>query len=504
MNKFKPFWSEITDSKGNTKLAIVKRLLIECIEDMGYRKYNLKGGFTLVKIENDRIIDLAYEFNIRDEIKEYLLSNKHEEAWELFLNINNLSSYIIESIQTIIIEHEHGDKNTGYLFFLNGVLKIQSDKILLIKYSDYPSYLWKEQIIQRNFVELEDKKQSHFREFCIHLASMEEKTYYNLMSIIGYMLHSYKDPLITRAVILLDKDIDSENGLANGGTGKSLLAECIGKMTPTLFRKGKNANTNERFYFADLELFHKVVVFDDVSENFDFEALYSMITAGIPIERKYKNPLVIPFKDSPKILISSNYTVLSRLGNSEERRKIEFEVSGYFRDTKTPFQHFGHTFFIDWDEEEWQKFDNYMVSTLQYYLKFGVNQVTTENVAKNQLIRSTSKEFVNFMSLALNNPELFGGTKIDENRVRLDKSIFCDKFRQEINQIQGYTNIKIKQWIDIYAQFKKYQINHFKSNSKSLVEFSKNEEKAINIMEEETDIYAEEILKEFPALWHLQ
>lgn len=464
------FWYEETTNEV-IQIKISKGLLIKCIEDLGYRKHKLKGSYVIVKIENDKIVDVAPDFQIRDDIKDFLLSNKQFKVWEAFLRINNLASYIIESIQSIDIEYNYGDKETGYLFFMNGVLEIKANSLNLISYSDYPNYLWKSQIIQRNFSELEDKEQSVFRDFCWLLSESNDKSHLNLLSVIGYILHSYKDPTMTRAVIFVDKNMDGENNSANGGTGKSLLIQCISKLIPSLFRNGKNADANEKFYFADLQLFHRLVVFDDVSEDFDFESLYSVITGDLPIERKYKNAMVIPFKDSPKIVITSNYPVGNRLGNSEERRKIEYEVSGYFRDNKTPYQEFGHNFFEDWNGSEWQKFDNFAVSTIQHYLRNGVIELTNSNIVKSHIIKQTSSDFVRFMEYASKNPITFGGNINENGVIRLDKSILYDTYKNSLKNYTGFTTIKFKQWIDIYFSMLKIEYNHFKSNSKAFVEF---------------------------------
>ena len=53
----------------------------------------------------------------------------------------------------------------------------------------------------------------------------------------------------------------------------------------------------------------KVVAIEDVRKNVDFEGFYSIITEGITVEKKNKDELFIPYKDSPKILFTTNYTI---------------------------------------------------------------------------------------------------------------------------------------------------------------------------------------------------
>lgn len=85
-------------------------------------------------------------------------------------------------------------------------------------------------------------------------------------------MHTDKDPAFTKAIILIDEIIDLENNKSEGGTGKSLIAGSIGKIIPTLRKNGKLLKTNDRFFFSDVDPHHKLVVFDDVMRDFDFES----------------------------------------------------------------------------------------------------------------------------------------------------------------------------------------------------------------------------------------
>jgi hypothetical protein len=86
-----------------------------------------------------------------------------------------------------------------------------------------------------------------------------------------------------------------------------------------------------RLYLSDCQ----VLAFDDVRKNFNFESLFSIITEGLTIEYKGRDAIKLPVKDSPKVLISTNYTIKAD-GGSFKRRMFEVELSSYFGTHHTP------------------------------------------------------------------------------------------------------------------------------------------------------------------------
>jgi hypothetical protein len=114
-------------------------------------------------------------------------------------------------------------------------------------------------------------------------------------------------------------------------------------------------------------------------KNFDFESLFSIITEGLTIEYKGRDAIKLPVKDSPKVLISTNYTIKAD-GGSFKRRIFEVELSSYFGTHHTPLAEFGSMLFEDWDEQEWARFDHYMINCLNYYLKNGLVESEAKNL----------------------------------------------------------------------------------------------------------------------------
>ena len=229
----------------------------------------------------------------------------------------------------------------------------------MVSYNDFQGTVWKSQIIKRDFTVLKDKNpNSVFEHFLANITGGDNDRFISLQSVMGYLLHPYKDPSFSKAVILLDENIDF-SGVANGGTGKSLIATALSQITPMVIKDGKRYNANENFVFDDIRPHHRILYFDDVKRNFQFEEFYSIITGSLKVNRKYKDSVLLPPNLTPKLLISSNNMVKGTGGNTDERRRIEFEIAPYYSADFTPRNEFGHVFFEDWDKSEWEQFDWY-------------------------------------------------------------------------------------------------------------------------------------------------
>jgi len=189
-----------------------------------------------------------------------------------------------------------------------------------------------------------------------------------LSSAIGYQLHRYKSPATTKAIILMDVFI---NGMPNGGSGKTLLINAIGKIRNLSVIDGKKYDQREWFGLSSVELNTELLLFDDVQKNFNFELIFPLMSTGMFIRRKYKNHVFVPFEKSPKVTITTNYAI-NGSSSSFRRRMYEFEVSSTYSADYSPRDKFGRNFFDQCNDIEWVYFFNTMFNCLQVFLKEGL------------------------------------------------------------------------------------------------------------------------------------
>jgi hypothetical protein len=212
---------------------------------------------------------------------------------------------------------------------------------------------------------------------------------------------------------------------------------------------GKQFDFNKNFAYQTLNADTQVLVFDDVEKSFNFESLFSIITEGITIEKKNKDAIKIPVSRSPKIVITTNYTI-GGVGGSFDRRKFEIEFSSYFNATHTPEQEFGGLLFDGWDDNEWNMFYSFMISCLRYYMENGLVKYEHKNLELRKLYKETATEFIEFMDDAM----LIIGE-------RVNKTDLFNRFITEYKDFNKWLKQKrFKIWLDTYANYKNYTTEH--------------------------------------------
>ena len=198
------------------------------------------------------------------------------------------------------------------------------------------------------------------------------------MTSIGYLLSSYRDPSLNKAIIYSDFGADGES--RNGRRGKSLILVAIALLRKTMLKPDDAFRVDYQFKFSDLDETYKVYVLDDVPKNFNFYSLFTQITGGISCERKGKPATEIEPTKTPKWGITSNFVVPFQ--NDEESvmaRYAEYQVKPFWSSTNTPRDYFKSNFFSEeWDSLEWDKFYSFMARCAQSFLKRGLIEISID------------------------------------------------------------------------------------------------------------------------------
>lgn len=416
----------------------------EFLEDNGYYKYSPEGtkSYVFVKVKNNLIDDTSEE-----EIKDFVLGYVRENAE---INIYNFfaekTKYFKEEFLNLLdpvdVYFVSDTKNTAYLYYRNCAVCVKRDSIETIDYMDLGGYVWKKQVIQRDF-KVQPVADCDYKQFVFNVSGGDDARARTLESTIGYMLHGYKNLGYCPAVIVNDEVITQN---PEGGTGKGIFVSAIGKMKNLVILDGKAFSFEKSFPYQLLSTDTQVLTFDDVRKKFDFERLFSIVTEGITVEKKNRDAIKIPFENAPKVIITTNYAIKGK-GNSFERRKWEVEFSAYYSKEFTPEHEFGRLLFSDWNEEEWLLFDNYMISCLQVYLNEGFIKSKFTNLEIRRLIAETVEEFVEWAT-DQQNEEFF---KVNE---RIYGQDLHNAFVSDNSDFQKLSNRVFYRWIDAYINYK--------------------------------------------------
>jgi len=399
------------------------------------------GKFDFVKTTKN-FIAIFEESKIKDFVLSDLRSRGCIDAFELMANNTSyFNPNFLSMVKSIDVTFNKDDANTSYLYYKNGIVKTTKDKIELLKYSDITDLVWENQVIDR-VIELNNESQGVFKTFLWKLSAENVERYYTLKSVIGYLMHSYQNEAKPKSIIFNDEMLSDD--VANGGSGKGLIHKAIGKIKKIITEDGKSFDHKSQFAYQRVAKDTQIFLIDDVPKNFDFENLFSVITEGMTVEKKGQDAYQIPFKDSPKISITTNYTVKG-FSPSHERRVFEVEIANYFNAEHTPQDEFGHLFFVDWDIEEWKKFDNFMIRCVQFYLKNGLVASEKVNLKERKFRNEVGLEFIEFMEARSGQ---FNGAPLSRKKMR-------EEFNSEYPQLARFNtsqkfNTKVKEYCKFY------------------------------------------------------
>jgi len=423
------------------------------LEDNGFYKYCPEGSknYVFVKVTNN-LIDHTSEKEIKDFVLSYLLSADDRSVYNFFADsVRFFREEFLTLLATIDIYFIKDTIKTSYLYYLNCAVKIEKDGVTIIEYIDLGGFVWKDHVIDRNFLDC-SFEDCDFSLFIHNICNSSDERRETMETTIGYLMHGYKNLSYCPAVILND-EIISEN--PEGGTGKGLVMNALSKMKKLVVIDGKAFAFERSFPYQLVSADTQILCFDDVKKSFDFERLFSVVTEGLTLEKKNKDAIKIPFEKSPKIAITTNYPIKGS-GNSFERRKWELELHQHYNKNHTPVMEFGKHFFAEWDDEDWCKFDNYMIDCLMQYLNKGLVKSDFINLEMKKILRATSADFMEWCGVInpteIPNPYLVLHNKNHTNEMYVDfVSEYPDYAR---NPKMSLSRQKFHRWVVLYAEYK--------------------------------------------------
>jgi hypothetical protein len=454
-------WVEFWAKSDKGVVRIVNHKYKAWLEHNGFRKLYPEGSenFVFVKVEDNLISNTG-----TGEIKDFTLRYLHNKVADIaiFEHMAGATKYfkedylsMLEPIEATFVED---GPEFAMLYFRNCAVRVTRDRVEMIDYLDLEGYVWRKHIVERVWGgEAKDEPGGgDFGRFIHLIAGKDAEREASLRSTVGYLLHSHKTSAKNRAVILNDAEI-SEN--PNGGSGKGIFCQAIGKMKRVCVIDGKVFSFDKSFPYQTVGADTQVLAFDDVDKFFRFERLFSLITEGITLEKKNKDAVRLPVQRSPKIIITTNYTV-GGVGGSFERRKWEVELAAHFNAKHTPLEEFGRMLFDDWDATEWSVFVRYMVGCVRDYLARGLVASTFQNLHVRKLIKETSHEFWEWASE--------GNLRPGQRWIRTERfSEFIKEYPDYEPRAKphGISQKRFTRWMSVWAQHQGLEVSEGKDQA---------------------------------------
>ena len=460
------FWTEEFNNKGKTVSIAPPEL----------RSFLKKEGFRVIDNEPIRLIgNIATEVTPDDIFKhclKYVESFKDPIVEAVFIKQGETlllkNKAIIISLPDCELPHLEDSQNISYHFYSNGIVKVEDAKEFeLLRYEDVKGFVWDKEIKTREFKIMEDDEieKAMFCQFVQNITN-DEQHFLSLCSALGFLIHTYKDQRKPICIIINDENLIDE-GKPQGGTGKGLIVKAVSQMVEKAMFNGKNSDfSNNKFAYQNVNETTGVIVIDDAPRNFDFEALFSVLTDDMPVEKKHRPVKIIPYERSPKFVITTNYTIKGDT-SSFKRRRFDTFLTNYYDAERTPSEEFGCEFFHGWNNEQWQLFDFFMMNCLRIYLSQGLIHYENENLRLKMLKNETSSDFIELMEEQFN----VEGILYSFSQVR---AILISDYGERYYFLEKNKR-KIVEWVERFADYKEYSIKKSRDGSGTNFTFKRND-----------------------------
>lgn len=443
------------------------------LESLGFARVDSGSDSRLVRIENGSIITPVSKTQIQDAIFEFASLNIEDEREcgevleMLFARIDGLFNpdrlnRVGMYSQSERREIQKDERFTKYMYFQNGFVVISEKGIEFKDYEELGGYIWADAIMQRKWIpgtKWNNRPEfAPFTQFMRNICGKESRLN-DLMVWIGYYLHGgYYGK--RQALILTDSTISADSE-ANGRSGKSLLAEAIGKAMSSDSEKeglflnigGKDFDPTYKHKFQQADERTLLIVINDLKHNFNLQAMFNDVTEGIIAQPKGTKPI----RTVAKLLLTANRTVKNE-GDSSRDRFIEFELTSHYNSNHDPKKEFGHWFFLDWTPGQWSAFDHFMAECCRRWLHAGLLPRPEQiNLSERMLREHTAKDFVDWIEHKFRNKEFGFAQHFDREK---DKDFYINQKEAKADFIsvnEDYsklTHTKFYQWVKRYTELK--------------------------------------------------
>jgi hypothetical protein len=290
----------------NGQLVIHHAGLVDFLGSHGFAMGKYNNNTHLIRIENNVIRETTVQ-EIIQFVNSYVinflpdkLGGGHTRNDLRNLLVRGSRTYFdkvkLDFLPVVDIAVNRDSKDSAFVYFENCFAKVTATDVSVYEYSELSGLIWAKQINARRFTKPDGETGvSVIEQFLFNVCNKNEARFRSLKSLVGYLLHSYKDLSLAKVIVLVDEEI-GELGDANGGTGKSIIAKAIIQMKSGVLLPGKNFDIDKAFAFQRVEHGTDIIVIDDARRNEKFERFYNIITEGITVERKHRGEFFIPFR----------------------------------------------------------------------------------------------------------------------------------------------------------------------------------------------------------------
>lgn len=395
------------------------------------------------------------------------------------------------------LDFSKGTATAQYFHFRNCWVEVTAEGITTHRYTDATNhYVWGDNIIQHDYRPMadmftvtvnddghyevtlkDDGKLSNLLMFLANSARLywrktdeaglpltyEEQADEHLclasrLANLGYLLTSHKSESEAWATICLDSAMTENAEACNGRSGKSFYINAIAKLAKTFtIDAGNTSFKDPRFLFDGVTSDTGLVFIDECPRKFNYNFIYGMVTGDFRVEEKNRHSHVIPFNQSPKFAMATNFT-LSRHDPSTEGRIWPQPFSDYYhiktpqndyRESRSIRDDFGQNLMgTEYSENDWQLDLAFMLQCVRFYLSLepGSRRIMPplSRIERREQMAAVGKDFKQWAD------EYFG-----EDSSNLDCELRADQVLSDFNKetLFAWPPKRMTQHLKDYCQF---------------------------------------------------
>jgi len=397
------------------------------------------------------------------------------------------------------------ESTTQYFYFANNTWEITKNGIKTFENGNIRHHIWTEKIVQRNIKLLsplinfnkdengnysytlsEHGSKCHFLQFLINASNFthkkekliasgnrdifisDEEKQENIKHLlsklcaIGYMALDFKDPNVIKAVVGMDGKQGTGSD-SNGRCGKSLIGMAMQQVVPTAYINGKKKDLEgDPFLWNDIVDKTQLVFMDDVLKGFNLESQFANLSGSWQVNYKGGGRRTFPFSSSPKMYISTNFT-LRGTGDSFRARQWLLGFSDYYNANHQPKDDFKILFFNEWENDQWELFWNLMAQCVYLYMNFGVIEAPEERLMQRIDMNIMGDKFIEWAE------EYFENETEPRIDIRIARRAMEDSYKVCLSskEVQFLTPQSFRERILAFCRWKGYTLNPRKYNDKT-------------------------------------
>ena len=212
----------------------------------------------------------------------------------------------------------------------------------------------------------------------------------NKIYVLGYLLHSFKRPSDGYITWFMENKLTDENE-SSGGSGKSFVIDYLIK--PLINKEQVDGSTEDgnprgKHFGSTVTPMTSTFVIADAYKGYPIRPLFEKSAGDWVARMLYQNPVTIPFAQSPKIVVTSNFPPKTTEG-STSRRLLYCLFGDYYHAGTNEYNEerkikddFGYNICVENDnnytETYWNEDFNFLMDCVNFYLKAKNNGSTIQ------------------------------------------------------------------------------------------------------------------------------